>query len=123
MQNYGSRPRQEQRQFLPTDKGRNEACKELVEQLNKVQTKAGGKPNKGWTFNLCFTCGCDWDKAMWFKNAGQSLTLTFKNTDIGQAVETFIGTFKCKYTLTGTVTLTLKNGAIALAGCKVKDKC
>ena len=64
-----------------------EGCELLIQQLNNVQKGKDKEKDKGWAFNLCGACGCDWSKAKWFKPGDGELKLTFDKTWIGQQIE------------------------------------
>ena len=95
----------------------------LIKQLNDVQEKARKeKKKKGWSFNLCGKCTCDWDKGTWFTEADGDLTLRFEENWVGQEIELgILGVVKCRYRLSGSITVTVKNGTVVLAPCKTKE--
>ncbi|WP_430453469.1 hypothetical protein [Rhodopirellula europaea] len=96
----------------------------LIKQLNGAQEGKDEEDDKGWSFNLCGACACDWDKGSWFNPGDGDLKITFNKTWVGQHIDggKLLGTIKCRYQITGTIEVTVKKGKVVLASCKKKEE-
>jgi RHS repeat-associated protein len=106
--------------FCPNPKSAKEGCKLLIKQLNGAQNGNNKPEDKGWAFNLCGGCDCDWDNGKWFKPADREIKIPFDKTWVGQHISTGLSTIKCRYQITGSITVKVKSGSVVLAPCKKK---
>ena len=97
--------------FCPAPNDVKSGCKMLLDRLKKIQDEN----KQGWGLNLCGICGCDWDNGKYFTKE-QSVRMKFEKTELGQQV----GAILCRYTVSGSLTLTVKSGDAAIAPCKPK---
>ena len=106
--------------LCPNPQSAQEGCKLLIKQLNGAQNGKNEKEDKGWAFNLCGGCTCDWENGKWFKPADGEIKIPFDKTWVGQHIDAGFSTIKCRYQITGSITVKIKNGSVVLAPCKKK---